>query len=109
MDDRYSDKYDRSAAGLDFDDPIRERATNLGKEIADRGPEALLDEVENLLPEQWREQVVNFPITAILLGVGVGIFLGMRKGDEILTAGSALLTAAATQNLNQVLGQAKES
>jgi hypothetical protein len=103
--DRYTDEFERAAGGLDFDDPIREKAASIGQKVADRGPEAFFDEVENLLPDAWRDQVTTFPITAVLLGVGVGIFLGMRKSEEIIAAGSAMLTAAATQNINTVLGK----
>jgi hypothetical protein len=105
--DRYSDDFESAAGGLDYDDPVREKATNIGAKLAADGPQALLDEVEELLPDEWREQVVNFPITAVLLGLGVGIFLGMRKSDEIIAAGTAMITAAATQNFNSVLGQQK--
>lgn len=107
MSDRYSEDYGKAAGGLDLDDVVREKAATLGAQVAERGPDVLLDEIENLLPESWREQVVSFPIAAVLLGVGVGIFLGMKKSDEIIAAGTALVTAAATQNVNQVFGSLK--
>lgn len=107
MSDGYSDDYGKAAAGMDYDDPVREKAANIGSKVAERGPEVLLDEIENMLPEAWRDQVVSFPITAMLVGIGVGIFLGMKKGDEVIAAGTAFVTAAATQNVNQVMGQFK--
>jgi hypothetical protein len=99
------DDFERSAAGMDYEDPIRERAASIGAAIAENGPEAIFEEIENLLPEQWREQIQTFPLAAVLLGFGVGIFLGMKKGDDIIAAGSALVTSAAMANVNDVLGK----
>ncbi len=95
------DDYERSAAGMDFEDPIRERAASIGASIAENGPEAIFEEIENLLPEAWRDQIRTFPIAAMLVGFGIGIFLGMKKGDEIIAAGSSLITSAAMANINQ--------
>jgi hypothetical protein len=47
---RKNNDYERSAAGMDFEEPLRERAASIGQSIAENGPEALLDELENLLP-----------------------------------------------------------
>ena len=71
--------------------------------MAEGGPQALFDEVENLLPEEWREQVRNFPITAVVLGVGIGVYLGMKKGDELIAAGSSLISAAAMANVGRAV------
>lgn len=98
--------YERSAAGMDFEEPLRERAASIGQAIAENGPEALLDELENLLPEEWRAQIRTFPIAAVLLGFGVGIFLGMKKGEEIIAAGTSLVSAAAMANVNSIIGGA---
>ena len=100
--------HERSAAGLDFDNPIRERAASIGARVAEEGPGALFDEVENLLPEEWREHIGNFPLTAVLLGVGVGVWLGMKKGDEVIAAGSAMLSAAAMANVGRALRRDEE-
>ena len=102
---RNSDDFERAAAGMDYEDPIRERAASIGASIAENGPEALLDELENLLPDSWREQISTFPIAAVLLGFGVGIFLGMRKGDEVIAAGTSFITSAAMSNVNQVFSR----
>lgn len=101
-DDRYSDEYERAAGGMEYDEPIRERAASFGSTLASGGPQALFDEIEKLLPASWREHIVRYPITAVAIGVAAGIFLGMKKGDEIIAAGSSLIAAAATANLNQV-------
>ena len=101
-----NDDFERSAAGMDYEDPIRERAASLGAAIAENGPEAIFEEIENLLPEEWREHIKTFPIAAVLLGFGAGIFLGMRKGDEIISAGTAFVTSAAMSNVNDILGKA---
>ena len=45
-----NDDFERSAAGMDYEDPIREHAASLGAKIADGGPEAIFEEIENLLP-----------------------------------------------------------
>jgi hypothetical protein len=95
--------HERAAAGMDFDSPIREQAANLGNAIAENGPEVLFDEVEKLLPESWRDQITTFPVAAMLVGLGVGIWLGMRKSDEVIAAGTALITSAAMANVNQVM------
>ena len=95
--------HERAAAGMDYDFPIREKATQLGNALAESGPEALFEEIENLLPESWREHIRTFPIAAVVLGVGVGVWLGMRKGDEVIAAGTALVTSAAMQNVTNVM------
>ena len=103
---RNADDHERAAAGLDFDFPFREKAASLGQAMAENGPEAFFEELDNLLPESWREQISNFPLTAVLIGFGVGIFLGMKKGDEVMAAGTSLVTAAAMANIGQVMDRA---
>lgn len=105
---RNPDDHERSAAGMDFeDDPIRERASSLGAAMAEGGPEALLDELENLLPEAWRDQIRTFPIAAVAVGIGVGVWLGMKKSDDILAAGSSMLSAAALANVSTMMDRTK--
>lgn len=105
---RNPDDHERSAAGMDFEeDPIRERATSLGAAMAEGGPEALLDEIENLLPEAWRDQIRKFPIAALAVGIGIGLWLGMKKSDDIIAAGSSMLSAAAMANVSSVMDRAK--
>lgn len=98
--------HERAAAGMDYDFPIREKASQLGNAIAENGPDALFEEIENLLPDAWREQITTFPIAAVLLGFGVGIYLGMKKGDEVIAAGTSLVTAAAMSNITNVMERA---
>ncbi len=97
------DDHERSAAGMDYDFPIREKASQLGSRIAEGGPQALFEEIENLLPESWREHIAQFPVAAVLLGFGVGIWLGMKKGDEVIAAGTSMVTAAAMANVSQAM------
>jgi hypothetical protein len=97
------DDHERSAAGMDYDSPIREKASKLGSALAEDGPEALFQEIENLLPESWREHIRSFPIAAVVIGAGIGVWLGMRKGDEIIAAGTSMITAAAMQNVTNVM------
>lgn len=104
-DDRYADPHERAAGGMDYDDPMRERAASFGSTLASGGPEALLEEIERLLPQSWREQITRYPLAALAVGIGVGMFLGMKKGEQILAAGSSLIAAAATANLNQFISQ----
>ena len=84
---------------------INERAAAIGAAVAEDGPQALLDEIENLLPEGWRDQIVRFPLTAVVIGVSVGVFLGMKKGDELLAAGSSVIATAAAANIGRIFGQ----
>lgn len=94
--------HERSAAGLDFEEPMRERAASIGAAMAEGGPQALFEELENLLPEEWREHIRSFPLTAVMVGVGVGIYLGMRRSDELISAGTSMISAAALANVRQV-------
>ena len=108
MAQRDPDQYERAAAGLDFDDgAMREKAEALGAKMIQEGPEALLDEIENLLPEAWRDQIRAFPVAAVALGLGVGIWLGMKKSDEIIAAGTSLVSAAAMANVSQVMDKVR--
>ena len=101
------DDHERSAAGLDFeDDPLRNGASSLGAKFAE-GPEAVLDEIENLLPESWREHIQTYPLAAIAIGLGVGLWLGMKKSDEVIAAGTALISSAAMSNVSQVMDKVK--
>ncbi|MEA2237579.1 MAG: hypothetical protein QOC81_2303 [Thermoanaerobaculia bacterium] len=97
------DDTERSAAGMDYDFPLKEKASELGNAFATDGPEALFDAIENMLPESWREHIRAFPIAAVVLGVGAGVFLGMKKGDELIAAGTAMITAAAMENVTNVM------
>ena len=109
MPNRSRDEYERSAAGLDYDTRagLRENAANIGQKMVEAGPEQLLDEIENLLPEEWREHIRTFPIAAVAVGVGVGVWLGMKKSDEIIAAGTSLVSAAAMANVSQVMDKVK--
>jgi hypothetical protein len=104
------DEHERAAAGMDFEenDPIRQKAAAFGNRIVSEGPEAIADEIENLLPESWREQIRQFPFAAVALGVGVGVWLGLRKSDEIIAAGTSLISAAAMANVTDVMDRMKQ-
>ena len=99
----HDDDPERAAAGMDFDFPVREKASQLGSKLVEGGPEALFEEIENLLPESLRGHIAQFPIAAVLLGLGVGIWLGMKKGDEVLAAGTSMVTAAAMSNVTAAM------
>jgi hypothetical protein len=101
-----NEDHERAAAGMDYDSPIREKASQLGSTMAENGPEALFEEIEKMLPESWREHIQTFPIAATLLGIGIGIWLGLRKGDEIIAAGSSLVTSAAMANITGMMERA---
>lgn len=108
MAQRQPDHHERAAAGLDFDENvIRDNAAQLGAKMVEEGPGVLLDEIENLLPEEWREHIRAFPLAAVTLGVGIGIWLGMKKSDEIIAAGTSLASAAAMANVSQVMDKVK--
>jgi hypothetical protein len=107
---RFTDEHERSAAGLDYDEygSVRDNAAKLGAKMVEDGPEALLDEIENMLPEAWRDQIRAFPVAAVLVGVGVGVWLGMKKSEEIIAAGGSLVSAAAMANVSQVMDRFKQ-
>ena len=109
MPNRSSDEHERSAAGLDYDEHagIKENAAALGAKMIENGPQAILDEIENFLPEEWREHIRAYPLAAVALGVGVGLWLGMKKSDEIIAAGTSLVSAAAMANVSQVIDKVK--
>lgn len=94
--------FEKSAGGLDFDEESQS-SKDIGSRLLEGGPDALLEQLDDLIPEKWREQITHFPLTALALGFGVGLYLGMKKGDEIIQAGSAMLSAAATANMSQIL------
>ncbi len=102
------DRHERSAGGMDFDNPLHEKAHSLGSAIAENGPEALFEELNKMLPEAWREQISTFPIAALAIGFGIGVFLGMKKGDEVIAAGTSVITAAAMANITNVMDRGKE-
>jgi len=54
----------------------------------------------------YTPQIQTFPIGALLLGFCIGVFLGMRKGDEIIAAGTSMVTAAAMSNVTNVMERA---
>ena len=109
MPTRTTDEHERSAAGLDYDETgeVRDKAAAFGAKFVEEGPEALLDEIENLLPDAWRDHIRAFPVAAVALGVGIGIWLGMKKSDEIIAAGTSLVSAAAMANVTQVRDRMK--
>ncbi|MEO8216631.1 MAG: hypothetical protein ABI718_06070 [Acidobacteriota bacterium] len=85
-------------------DEVQERAQKFVAAIAEGGPQAFFNELEELLPESWREHVVRFPLTAITLGLGVGLYLGMKRSEELLAAGASFASAAASANIAKVMG-----
>lgn len=89
---------------MDFNSPFRERAHSLGSALATDGPEAIFKEIDAMLPDSWRDHIASFPIAAVALAFGAGVFLGLRKSDEVLAAGSAFIGAATSANLSSVLG-----
>lgn len=98
MSEYEAEDYERAAGGMDYDEGKESRGAgdDWRQRLQDEGPLALLEDVEEMVPEPVREQVVRFPLAAIAVGVGVGIFLGARKSDAILTAVTAAVSANAT-------------
>src|SRR4051794_24911289 len=92
-----------------FDFPIRERAASLGQALAEDGPEAFFEELENLIPAGVRDQIRNYPLLAIAAGVGLGVWLGMKKSEDIIAAGTSIVTAAAMSNVSAAMGRGPES
>jgi len=96
---RTTDDHERAAAGLDFEEEPGAH---------EHGPEAFLNEIEEMLPDAWREQIKAFPIVSVVLGIGVGVFLGMKKSEEIIAAGTSFVSAAAMANVTQVMDRMKK-
>ena len=92
---------------MNFEEPLRDRAASIGAAMAENGPGALFDELENLLPEEWREHIRTFPLAAIALGLGVGIYLGMKKSDELIAAGTSMISAAAMANVGKIIDRGR--
>ena len=89
---------------MDHDEePPKDRVAALGESLFKGGPGAVLDEIEEMIPEQWRDHIATYPIVAITIAFGIGVFLGMKKGEELIATGAAMISTAATANLNQVL------
>lgn len=93
------DEHERAASGMDFDDDEK----SFVERLFEGGPEAILDNLEEMVPDSLRENITRYPLTALTIGFGVGLYLGMKRGDEVLSAGSAMLSAAATANLAQIM------
>jgi len=74
------------------------------EEPIEEGLALILEQVEEMVPPIVRTQVTRYPFTFLLLGLGVGIFLGAKKGNELLSAGTSMLTAAVAANFNARLG-----
>lgn len=64
----------------------------------------ILEQIEEMVPPVVRTQVAKHPLTFVLLGLGVGLFLGAKKGDELLSAGATMLTSAVAANFHSMLG-----
>jgi hypothetical protein len=47
-------------------------------------------------------------MTAVLLGVGLGLYLGWKKSDELISAGTAFVTAAATAKFTGMMEDDEE-
>lgn len=86
-------------------DDVHEKAHKFGSAIAEGGPQAFFNELEELLPEPWREQIARYPLTAVTLGLGIGIYLGMKRSEELFAAGTSFASAAASANIAKVLGR----
>ena len=92
---------------MNLEEPLRDRAASIGEAMAENGPGALFDELENLLPEEWREHIRTFPLTAVFLGLGVGIYLGMKKSEELIAAGTSMISAAAMANVGRIIDRGR--
>lgn len=94
--------HERAAGGMDYDETAEADAagaTDWRRRLETDGPLALLEDVEEMIPQPVRAQVERFPLAAVCIGVGVGIFLGMKKSEPILAAVTSALTATAARNL----------
>jgi hypothetical protein len=82
---------------------FRERAQALGLAMAEHGPGVIFDEVETLLPENVRDIVRTFPMLAVIAGVGLGVWLGANKSEEVISTGTAMASAAVMASVSGVM------
>lgn len=101
-----ADEYEKAAGGLDYDEDAggtRNTGTDdWTRRLQEEGPLSMLEDVEELLPEPVRTQVTNFPLTAVALGVGVGVFLGMRQSRTIISMITAAVGSSASKGLGSM-------
>lgn len=64
--------------------------------------DSVLEDLESAVPNPIRQKVADHPIPALLIGLAVGLFIGMKKGNDILSAGSAAVASAATAGLSRI-------
>ncbi|MDX1582513.1 MAG: hypothetical protein R3338_02835, partial [Thermoanaerobaculia bacterium] len=63
------DDFEKAAGGLDFEESGG--LHGLGSALFEGGPDAFLEQLEEMIPETWREQIASYPITAVSIGFGV--------------------------------------
>lgn len=104
------DEYEKAAGGLDYDEDAGTssgKADGAGMDWSERlqqeGPLAILQDVEEMLPEPVRVQVASFPLTAVAVGLGVGLFLGMRKSEPIIAAITAAISSSAAKGFGSIV------
>ena len=88
---------------------FRDRAQALGKAVAEHGPGVIFDEVETLLPENVRDIIRTFPMLAVIAGVGVGVWLGANKSEEVISGGTALVSAAVMASVSGTMDRQGQS
>ena len=97
-----TDDHARSAGGMDYDEAEdtsgADSPADWRSRLEEDGPLALLEDIEEMVPEPVRVQIERFPLAAVCVGVGVGIFLGMRKSEPIIAAVTTAITATAARN-----------
>lgn len=100
------DEYERASGGMDYDEDVnpggRDPIADWQRRLQEEGPLALLEDVEQMLPEPVRTGVINYPLTAVALGISVGVFLGMKKSEPVLSALSSAVGANAAKGLGSL-------
>ncbi len=84
------------------------RASEHGDRVMDGEPrKSLADDVlDELMPEglDWRDKVVAYPLTALVLSGLGGFVLGRRHGSAILEALSNFAATEVDRNISSILG-----
>src|SRR5438093_1502641 len=99
------DESTRKGSGTDSADEGEGRFNRAKEYVGDKYASAsdAMKNQYNRLPESSGGPLSPYPIGALLLGFGAGVWLGMKKGDEVIAAGTSMVTATAMSNVSAAM------
>lgn len=90
-------------------DDLQSRAEKeWARKFSKEGPGALVNEIEALIPDQWKDHIASWPLSALSLGFVAGVVLGLKRGDEVLKLATTLATSAAALQVADIGGEGDE-